>query len=110
MRRRGLSVSDVAEAVDKTGNSVRNWLSDKSAPSDEAAHALADLLGFPERYVRQRFGLYVYDEADVIEVPAVGNVDALLAAAKDLLEQIERMQAQGPPQSSTHRHESGGVG
>jgi transcriptional regulator with XRE-family HTH domain len=57
---RGISVRDATEAVGlKATQAVYAWLSDKAAPTDEAAKKLAGLLDVPEVEVRRRFGLWI---------------------------------------------------
>jgi transcriptional regulator with XRE-family HTH domain len=60
LTRRGVSVRDATEAVGlKATQAVYAWMSDKAAPTDEAAARLATLLDVPEVEVRRRFGLWV---------------------------------------------------
>jgi transcriptional regulator with XRE-family HTH domain len=62
LTRRGISVRDATEAVGlKATQAVYAWMSDKAAPTDEAAARLAVLLDVPEVEVRRRFGLWVPD-------------------------------------------------
>lgn len=65
LSRRGISVRQATEAVGlKATQAVYAWMSDKAAPTDEAAARLAELLDVPETDVRRRFGLWVPTETD----------------------------------------------
>lgn len=71
MDRRDISTRDVAEAVGLRDQAVYYWLTGRTAPKDEAAAKLAELLHVPEIEVRRRFGLWVPDAS----VPAAPRVD-----------------------------------
>lgn len=63
LSRRGISVRTATEAVGlKATQAVYAWMSDKAAPTDEAATKLAELLRVPEVEVRRRFGLWVPED------------------------------------------------
>jgi transcriptional regulator with XRE-family HTH domain len=65
LAQRGISVREATEAVGlKATQAVYAWLSDKAAPTDEAAARLAMLLDVPEMEVRRRFNLWVPEEGD----------------------------------------------
>lgn len=65
LSRRGISVRAATEAVGlKATQAVYAWMSDKAAPTDDAAARLAVLLGVSELEVRRRFGLWVPDGDD----------------------------------------------
>lgn len=61
MERRRLSQRDVAQVVGLREQAVYYWLSNRTAPKDEAAAKLAALLDVPQLEVRRRFGLWVPD-------------------------------------------------
>lgn len=91
---RGLSVREATEAVGlKAPQAVYAWLSDKAAPTDEAATKLAALLQIPEVEVRRRFNLWTPGE--VTGEPASIDREELARLKKDLqgiLERINRLQ------------------
>lgn len=93
LERRRLTTNDVARAVGLRDQAVYYWLTGRTAPKDEAAAKLAELLDVPEIEVRRRFGLWVPgDEAG--NQPAVDRSE-LEQLKKDLLailERIERLQ------------------
>ena len=91
---RGISVRAATEAVGlKATQAVYAWMSDKAAPTDEAAAKLAELLDVPEVEVRRRFGLWTPIEQNGHQ-PAVDR-QALMQIRRELLgilERLDRMQ------------------
>ena len=97
MERRDVTTRDVAEAVGLRDQAVYYWLTGRTAPKDEAAAKLAELLRVPEVEVRRRFGLWVPGD-DQLQ-PAELDRDQLRAAlqrfrqAADDLERLIEDQA-----------------
>lgn len=81
LSRRGISVRAATEAVGlKATQAVYAWMSDKAAPTDDAAAKLAALLDMSEIDVRRRFGLWV---------PDVNGAAAPRADLGEIAEQLE---------------------
>ena len=94
MERRDVTTRDVAEAVGLRDQAVYYWLTGRTAPKDEAAAKLAELLRVPEVEVRRRFGLWVPegDQSQSAELDRDQLRDALRRfrqAADDLERLIE---------------------
>jgi transcriptional regulator with XRE-family HTH domain len=88
---RGISVRAATEAVGlKATQAVYAWMSDKAAPTDEAATKLAELLDVPEVEVRKRFGLWTPAEQNG-QQPATVDRQALLQIRRELLDILERL-------------------
>lgn len=89
---RGISVRDATEAVGlRATQAVYNWMSDKAAPTDEAAAKLAVLLDVPEVEVRRRFGLWVPEDASHKPASNADELDELVADLTAVLERIRRL-------------------
>lgn len=99
MEHRRLNTHAVAEAVGLKDQAVYYWLTGKTAPKDEAATKLAELLHIPEVEVRRRFGLWVPEETQ--PSPAV-TMEELYVLRRQLVEAIDRIdQALGEGQRQT---------
>lgn len=94
MERRQLTTHDVARATGLRDQAVYYWLTGRTAPKDEAAGKLAELLGVPEVEVRRRFGLWIPSEQDGHE-PAINRseLEQIRADIIDILQRIERLQS-----------------
>lgn len=101
LARKGISVRAATEAVGlKATQAVYAWLSDKAAPTDEAATKLAALLDVPEVEVRRRFGLWTPEEgARPVELDREQLREALdrFRRAADDLEKLINREAPPPP-------------
>jgi transcriptional regulator with XRE-family HTH domain len=90
MERRQLTTHEVAEVVGLRDQAVYYWLTNRTAPKDDAAGKLAEVLGVPEIEVRRRFGLWVPDESE----PAARDddeIDAALKVMRAAIEELERI-------------------
>jgi transcriptional regulator with XRE-family HTH domain len=95
LSRRGISVRAATDAVGlKATQAVYAWLSDKAAPTDEAAARLAELLHVPEVEVRRRFGLWIPEgsqpAAPPYDVEELRELRTQLNAIIDKIEEIQR--------------------
>lgn len=88
--RRRLSTHDVAEAVGLRDQAVYYWLTGRTAPKDEAATKLSELLDVPEVEVRRRFGLWVPEDSEPQPVRDAGELDEILRDLTDVLERFRR--------------------
>lgn len=88
---RDLTTHDVAQAVGLRDQAVYYWLTGRTAPKDEAATKLAELLNVPEIEVRRRFGLWTPEEGDG-EQPArdPDELDAIIEEMTAVLERFRR--------------------
>ena len=100
MERRNITAREVAEAVGLRDQAVYYWLTGRTAPKDDAAAKLAEVLGVPEVEVRRRFGLWVPTdgerppELDTAQLREA--LDRFRKAADDLERLINR---EAPPPS-----------
>lgn len=92
LSRRGISVRAATEAVGlKATQAVYAWMSDKAAPTDEAAAKLAELLHVPEIEVRRRFGLWVPADRAAREAPEPDSLDAVEKMLTEALAELNRL-------------------
>ena len=93
LTRRGISVRDATEAVGlKSTQAVYAWMSDKAAPTDEAAAKLAELLDVPEVEIRRRFGLWVPEDDQPQRPELRDELIELRAQLKAILDRIDKIQ------------------
>lgn len=96
LSRRGISVRDATEAVGlKATQAVYAWMSDKAAPTDEAAAKLAILLDVPEVEVRRRFGLWVPGDEEPRPARDTAELDEILQELTVALERFRRWRSGG---------------
>jgi plasmid maintenance system antidote protein VapI len=88
MDRKRLSNHDVARAVGLRDQAVYYWVTGRTAPKDEAAAKLAELLDVSEMEVRRRFGLWVPEETD----PAGDRKAQLREELKRMEQELAEMQ------------------
>jgi transcriptional regulator with XRE-family HTH domain len=87
MERRKLTQRDVAQAVGLREQAVYYWLSNRTAPKDEAAAKLAALLDVPQVEVRRRFGLWVPEDGDPEPARSTAELEEIM---RDLTAVLER--------------------
>lgn len=87
MERRKLTQRDVAQAVGLREQAVYYWLSNRTAPKDEAAAKLAALLDVPEVEVRRRFKLWVPEDGDPGPARSTAELEEIM---RDLTAVLER--------------------
>lgn len=91
LSRRGISVRAATEAVGlKATQAVYAWMSDKAAPTDEAATKLAALLDVPEVEVRRRFGLWVPGDAEAQPARDTAELEEIMTDLTQVLERFRR--------------------
>jgi transcriptional regulator with XRE-family HTH domain len=90
MERRQLTTHDVAEAVGLRDQAVYYWLTGRTAPKDDAATKLAEVLDVPEVEVRRRFGLWVPEGSEPQPVRDAGELDEILQELTSVLERFRR--------------------
>jgi transcriptional regulator with XRE-family HTH domain len=93
MERRGLATRDVAEAVGLRDQAVYYWLTGRTAPKDDAAAKLAELIDVPEVEVRRRFGLWVPNDPPNgdPDSPREHEIDAALDVMRAAIAELERI-------------------
>lgn len=96
LSRRGISVRAATEAVGlKATQAVYAWMSDKAAPTDDAATKLAELLDVPEIEVRRRFGLWIPEGPETQRTHNTAELEEIITDLTNALERFRRWRREG---------------
>lgn len=90
MERRGVSVRQLADAMDVATQTVYNWQSDKTVINEERVPRLAAALSVSEIEARRALGFWVPDES-AGEMPSDDRLDAVEEMLEAALAEINRL-------------------
>lgn len=92
MERRGVSVRQIAEALNVTTKAVYDWQGGKTAISEERVPRLAAVLGVSEVEARRGLGFWVPDESVAGQsAQEADEIDAALDVMRAAIAELERI-------------------